>query len=128
MTFTYVLGTEIAKVRRKIGDRTAPGRFSDEEITEELTVADGEVLLAAAALCDAAAAEAAPKFDFDALDQKSFKRSQEARAWEARAAALRREYDSTVGSKLTVQKVDRPDTQSREWVERAGRRPWDRCP
>lgn len=115
------------EVRLEISDtNVSTPLFTDAELDLLLERDDGNVLLAAAHACDILATRYAPEFDFDALDQKSFKRSQRSRAYEARASALRDRAARASG--LSVQSVARRDTQTdRSYLEH-GRRDWpERC-
>jgi len=116
------------EVRLEISDTdVAEPLFTDVELDLLLERNDSNVLLAAAHACDILATRYAPKFDFDALDQKSFKLSQLSRAYEARAEALRDRAARASG--LSVQSVTRRDTQTdRSYLERRGRLDWpERC-
>ena len=57
MAFTYVLATDIGKIRLRIPDRVTPGHiFEDEELQEFLTF-EGDVLSAAAGALEAIASD-----------------------------------------------------------------------
>jgi len=104
------------RLRFELGDTdTRLPLFSDAELDELLTENDGEILLAAAAACEIMATRTAGDFDFDSLDQKSFKRSKVSAAWSARAEALReRHAAATRGGGLNVVAVERADSYSDE--------------
>ncbi len=116
------------RLRLQIGDTdvSAP-LFTDDELDAFLDEQNGSLLLAAAEACDVLATRFAFEFDFDALDQKSFKKSQRARAYADRAVALRERAQSEAG--VSVQKVVRRDGYSRrrDYLDH-GRLDWpDRC-
>lgn len=96
------------EVRLEIGDTNVSAPlFSDAELDLLLERNGDSVLLAAAHACDILATRYAPEFDFDALDEKSFKKSQKSRAYAARADALRARATSSAGlSTVSVRRAD----------------------
>lgn len=100
MTFTFDLGNDIGKVRFEVGDTVGSNPlFTDEEITYKLTEHGGQVLPAAAALCDVRATQLAGVVDFKTDDQE-FKNSQARLGWEARAASIRARLDTDAANDL----------------------------
>lgn len=115
----------LARVRLELGDETEPYLFTDTALNALLEENGGNMLLAAAAACDIQATRTAPNVDFDSLDQKSFKLSQEPKAWAARAVALRqRAADQAAGGSKSVgvMHVSRPRATAIDPA--TGRRPW----
>lgn len=96
MTWTYLatdLSTDLAKVRREIGDTNEDDQFlQDEEITLALTD-EGSVLLAAARACDWIARTFARDFDFEADGTKIMKAAR-AKQYRELAAELRDRGDA----------------------------------
>lgn len=96
MTWTYSsvdLLTDLAKVRREIGDTNEDDQFlQDEEIALALTD-EGSVLLAAARAADWLARSFARDFDFEADGTKVFKAAR-AKAYRELAAELRSRGDA----------------------------------
>jgi hypothetical protein len=81
--------------------------FTDAELDQLLLENGDNPLLAAAAACDILATRYAAEFDFDSLDQKSFKVSKKAQAYERRAQQLRERASRVAGvSVMQVQRVD----------------------
>lgn len=115
------------RVRLELSDTNVGSPlFTDVELDVLLEEHGDNPLLAAAAACDILATRYAPEFDFDALDQKSFKRSQKSKAYAAQARSLRERASKQGG--LTVQKVSRCDPASERSYLEHGRRHWsERC-
>lgn len=110
MTFTYSLGNDVGRVRFELSDVVSGSAlFSDEEITYQLGES-GTVLDAAADLADILATRFAGDYDFG-TDGQYFKRSQQAAAWAARAAALRARANG--GNTLAVQGMTHVDSFSK---------------
>lgn len=113
MTFTY-LGTgatTLDELRIALGDRTSSAPlFTDEELNHFLTEEASDVSKALLRALDAAANEHARAYDFE-TDGQSYKRSQMAKAFADRAAALRAQgvstsADTSAVSTVAVTKVD----------------------
>lgn len=82
--------TDLDRFRLELGDTDAAAPLlQDDEAQYFIDKHPTNVLLAVADACDALAARFARQFDFDANDQKSFKRSQMATLYAERATALR---------------------------------------
>lgn len=91
MAFTYDntdLASTLAQVRLEVGDTTSPGMLTDEEIQVKIDARAGDVLLAAADVCDLLATRFAAGYDFSA-DGQSFSRSQRTKMFADRARDLR---------------------------------------
>src|SRR4051794_31493642 len=81
--------TDLDKFRLELGDINATTPlFNDDEAAYFINAHPGNVLLAAAAACDALATRFAGDFDFETDGQK-FNRSTKAKAYADRATALR---------------------------------------
>jgi hypothetical protein len=82
--------TPIDQVRLEIGDENLDSPlFGDAQIQYKLDGRGGNVLLAAADLCDVLATRYAGEYDFSSAARMTFRRSQKTAAYEARAKALR---------------------------------------
>lgn len=82
--------TDLDMFRLELGDtEEAAPLFNDDEAQYFLDRRPGNVLLAVADACESLARRFAREFDFDANEQKSFKRSQKAAAYRALAKDLR---------------------------------------
>jgi hypothetical protein len=96
MTWTYLstdLSTDLAQVRREIGDTNEDDQFlQDEEIALALT-SEGSVLLAAARCCDWIARTFARDFDFVA-DGTEIRKAARAKQYRELAAELRDRGDA----------------------------------
>lgn len=80
----------VEQVRFEIGDESATEPdFTDPQIELKLNGRGGNILLAAADLCDILATRYAREFDFSSAARQEFKRSQKAESMERRAAKLR---------------------------------------
>ena len=77
-TWTYILTTDIGKVRLLIGDTdivpTTDAQFSDEEITAFLTLADSSIYLAAAMALEAWAAALTASMESEKIGDYAFSR------------------------------------------------------
>lgn len=88
-TASYDVTTDVGLVRLQIQDTDLTNPlFSDAEITIYLNQRGGNVLQAAADLCDVLAARFAQEFDFE-TDQQRFLRSQRSKAFAALSKTLR---------------------------------------
>jgi len=99
------------KLRLELGDTNSESYiFNDEELDFWLTEEADDYLAACLRACDAAARKFARAYDFE-TDGQSYKRSQMAKAFADRAAALRAQgvstsADTSAVSTVTVTKVD----------------------
>ncbi len=82
--------TDLDKFRLEVGDidSTAP-LFNDDEANYFIAGQPTSILLAVADACDSLARRYAREFDFDTTNEKSFKRSQKAKAYADQAKELR---------------------------------------
>lgn len=88
-SFTYDPTTSLGQLRLQIGDTdsTSP-LFTDQEANVYLNNRGGNILAAAADLCDVLAARFAVEFDFE-TDQQRFQRSQRSKQYAELAKTLR---------------------------------------
>lgn len=99
------------KLRLELGDTNSESYiFNDEELDFWLTEEADDYLAACLRACDAAARKFARAYDFE-TDGQSYKRSQMAKAFADRAAALRAQgvstsADTSAVSTVAVTKVD----------------------
>jgi hypothetical protein len=102
------IATALDEFRLLLGDRdTANQLFNDVEAQWFIDQQPGNVLLAVADACDALARQYAREFDFDANEDKSFKRSQKSAAYAAMAKDLRQRATAGGGlSAVVLTKVD----------------------
>lgn len=87
----------VEAVQLEIGDEDET-LFTVEQVEHKLNERGGNVLQAAADLCDIMATRTARAFDFNSATRQQFRRSQQTVAWERRAKALR----ERVGGLVTV--------------------------
>ena len=113
--------TDLDKFRLELGDidATAP-LFNDDEAGYFIAARPGSVLLAVADACESLARRFAREFDFDAPNEKSFKRSQKAEAYRKMAAELRDRAKIEDGGGLTVLTMTRVDGYSDDLSTRDG--------
>jgi hypothetical protein len=103
--------TALDEFRLLLGDRdTTAQLFNDVEAQWFIDQRPGNVLLAVADACEALARQYAREFDFDANDEKSFKRSQKAEAYLKMAKDLRQR--ATAGGGLSAVVVTKADAIS----------------
>lgn len=120
MSYTYNIANAIGQVRFEIGDTTeATALFSDEEITYKLSEHGNGVLLTAAALCDVLATRYAGDYTFKTDDQQ-FNRSDLAKAYTARADALRTRAQNESNGGIAVVGFTRTDAHSSDISARDG--------
>lgn len=72
MTFTYLMTDNNGKVRLKIGDKTSPGVFSDEEIAVFLANNSNSINLASAEALEAWAASYGANADSEHIGDYSY--------------------------------------------------------
>lgn len=102
------IATALDEFRLLLGDRdTTAQLFNDVEAQWFIDQRPGNVLLAVADACEALARQYAREFDFDANDEKSFKRSQKAEAYLKMAKDLRQR--ATAGGGLSAVVVTKAD-------------------
>lgn len=97
MTHTYVITTDIGKVRLFIGDADivpiTDAQFSDEEINIFLDIAGGDVYLAAALALEAWAATLTENYQMERIGDYEYRRGQSMKKLD-----LAKRYRDTVGA------------------------------
>lgn len=111
--------TDLDKFRLELGDtEEAAPLLNDDEAAYFLAQRAGNILQAVADACEALARRFAREYDFDANEDKSFKRSQKAQAYLAMAKDLRAR--ASVGGGLNVAVLTRVDGFSDDLSTRDG--------
>lgn len=130
MTWTYErtdLSTDLAKVRREIGDTNEDDQFLQDEEIQLALDAEGSVLLAAARAADWLARAFARDFDFEADGTKVFKAAR-AKAYRELATELRSRGDAEASGTggigvVHMRNVDGYQTATSE-IDHHDRTPW----